>query len=48
MKGSLVNPSRFAAPGAAENGGYTGSPDDIDTPEDLARVTQAPLHRDQS
>ena len=47
MKGSLVNPSRFAAPGAAANGGI-GSPDDIDTPEDLARVTQTPLHRDQS
>ena len=28
--------------------GDTGSPDDIDTPEDLARVTQALLHRDQS
>ena len=27
--------------------GDTGSPDDIDTPEDLARVTQALLHRDQ-
>ena len=28
--------------------GDTGSPDDIDTPEDLARVTRALLHRDQS
>ena len=28
--------------------GDTGSPDDIDTPEDLARVTQALLHRGQS
>jgi CTP:molybdopterin cytidylyltransferase MocA len=28
--------------------GDTGSPDDIDTPQDLARVTQALLHRDQS
>ena len=28
--------------------GDTGSPDDIDTAEDLARVTQALLHRDQS
>ncbi len=27
--------------------GDAGSPDDIDTPEDLARVTQALLHRDQ-
>jgi nicotine blue oxidoreductase len=27
--------------------GDTGSPDDIDTPEDLARVAQALLHRDQ-